>query len=120
MPTRLLLEHGADANMKRTDGSSSSVTIEDWQGNTPLHVSAHEGFCNISQLLIESSCNFNVSNTDGKSPLHIAIEKNDETLVKLLLKNNADVNIQDISRDIPLHVSARRGFFKISQMLIDS
>ena len=85
--------------------------------DTPLHLSARGGFCNITQLLIESECNINVGSRDDKTPLHIAVEENDETLVKLFLKNNADVNIADRCGDAPLDVCARRDFTNITQLI---
>ena len=96
------------------------MNIQDRYGETPLHISARKGFCNICQWLIESGCNINVKGIGGKTPLHIAVEKNDETLVKLLLKNNADVNIQDWLGKTPLDVCARRDFTNVTQLLIES
>lgn len=82
MATRVLLEYGADANIK------------DEAGNTPLHDSARLGFFTVSHLLIESGCNVNLRNNSGKTPLYVAVEKKHQHLVKLLLESNADVNIR--------------------------
>ena len=81
MATRLLLEHGADAN------------IQDINGDTPLHWSVRRGFFKVSQLLIESGCNINVQNNKGRTPLYTAAMNNHENLVTLLLENNADATI---------------------------
>lgn len=108
MAIRVLLEHKADAN------------IQNFKGNTPLHVSVRKGFYKLSQLLIEKGCNINLRNKNGRTPLHDAAIKKHENFFKLLLKNNADVNIQDMNGDAPLHWSVFRGLFKGSQLLINA
>ena len=82
MATRLLLEHGADANIQASDGYA------------PLHASVSQGFFKVSQLLIESGCNINLRNKTGRTPLYSAVANNHEQLIKLLLECNADVSME--------------------------
>ena len=97
---------------------NNATNIQDYSGDTPLHMSAFKGFTNISQLLIDSGCEINGRNKSGKTPLHSAVVGKNVADIELLLKNNADANIQDYSGDTPLHISAP--FTNISQLLIDS
>ena len=80
----------------------------------------HEGFFEISQLLVDSGCKINVRNNVGETPLHSAVHRKHVADVKLLLKNNAEVNIQDGYGNTPLHISSHEGFFEISQLLVDA
>ena len=108
MATRLLLEHGADANVQASDTWS------------PLHVSVSQGFFEVAQLLIEAGCNINLRCKNGRTALHNAVAYSHVKLVKLLLENNADANIQDAEGDTPLHLSVGRGNLDISQLLIEA
>ena len=93
MATHLLLDHGADANIKTIHGYS------------PLLGSVAQGNFNISQLLIEAGCNVNLRSKSSKTPLYLAVEKNDKHVFKLLLKHNGDVGMaykQDPSQRIYL------------------
>ena len=108
MATRLLLEHGGDANVQ---------AIDIW---SPLHASVSVGFFEVSKLLIEAGCNINLQGENGRTPLHNAVAYNHVKLVKLSLENNADANIRDAEGDTPLHVSVGRGNLDISQLLIEA
>ena len=82
MATRILLQHGAYAN------------IQEKSGSTPLHNSAREGNFIVSKLLIESECKINMRNNEDETPLSLAIQNKHEHVVKLLLESNADVNMR--------------------------
>ncbi len=82
MPTRILLEYGAEAN------------IETEAEGTPLHGCARMGFFSVAQLLIESGCNVNLRNNVGETPLYCAVANKHEHLVKLLLESKAEVNMR--------------------------
>lgn len=82
MATRILLQHGAYANIQGNTG---------W---TPLHNSALQGNFIVSKLLIESECKINMRNNEDETPLSLAIQNEHEHVVKLLLESNADVNMR--------------------------
>ena len=54
-------------------------------GETPLHVAAHEGQLDLAQLLIEKGAEVNERMNNGRTPLHIAAQQG-HTTVTLLLK----------------------------------
>ena len=82
MATRILLQHGAYAN------------IQDKTGWIPLHNSAAQGCFSVSKLLIESGCKVNMRGNKDKTPLYFATKNKHEHVVKLLLESNADVNMR--------------------------
>ena len=78
---RLLLEHGADAN------------ITDVNGDAPLHWSVVKGYLNVSQLLIKAGSNINLRNKKGKTPFYSAVANKNQHLITCLLRENADVSL---------------------------
>ena len=91
----LLIDHGADVNMK------------DYYGQTPGHEAALSGEVEILKLLISKGANLNIMSKRGESPLHEAIvctgqrlnkaDKNCEGILDLLLDTrNLDITCKDI------------------------
>jgi len=80
---KLLLEHGADPNVKNRDGK------------TPLHNAASEGHLEVVKLLLERGADPNVKDDDGNTPLHNAAWRGHLEVVKLLLEHGADPNVQE-------------------------
>jgi hypothetical protein len=70
--TRLLIAHGADPNIPRSDGS------------TPLHHASMNGWIEVARLLIEHGANLEVQDERGKTPLDIATDKQHVEIIKLL------------------------------------
>jgi ankyrin repeat protein len=69
---RLLLEHGADANLPQE------------QGICPLHQAAHNGDVEITRLLLEYDADKSLVSENGKSALDWAQDEGHEAVVKLL------------------------------------
>ena len=66
--------HGNNANVvKVLLANNADADIQDDKGDTALHVSSGEGFCDISQLLVDSGCEINVRNRCGVTPLFFAV-----------------------------------------------
>jgi ankyrin repeat protein len=129
----LLLERGADVNVKDNDGKTplhcacgynGRESIVSWGGETPLHNASWKGHESVISLLLEKGADVNVKDNDGKTPLHCACGyngcespillvgetplhkaswKGHESVISLLLENGADVNINDKDGKTPLH-----------------
>lgn len=90
---KTLLEFGAAAN------------CQDFDGNTPLHVSPDSD--TVGLLLEIGRANPSIPNNDGLSALHVAVGRLDVASVQLMLQHNADVNVADNSDWLtPLHLVA--------------
>ncbi|XP_059178222.1 uncharacterized protein LOC131957434 [Physella acuta] len=77
----LLLEKGADPNIKDTRGRSL------------LFRSLEENHLNLANVLIEGNADVNTANEVGETPLNIAVNRNDTDMIKNLLRKGADVNL---------------------------
>jgi len=76
--TRLLLDKGADPNVKTNGGLQ-----------TPLHISVVAGNKEIAELLISHGADLNTKRYDGRTPLSLAKEKAHSEIVELLRKHGA-------------------------------
>ena len=114
MAVNLLLDHGADANIARSDActplhfavtkgnqnlvklfleKNALVNTQDVDGDSPLHIAVTKGFFDITKLLIKRGSNLNLQNKEGRTPLFLGVKKKHEQLIKLLIENEADVTI---------------------------
>ncbi|KID85906.1 Ankyrin repeat-containing domain protein [Metarhizium guizhouense ARSEF 977] len=101
---KLLLDHGADANLNFKFGSES-----------PLFNAASRGHLAIVKLLLDNGAD---ANKDVLSrPLEYAARRGYLAIVKLLLDNGADANKDVHSK--PLDHAARRGYLAIVKLLLD-
>ncbi|XP_068761626.1 homeobox protein Wariai-like [Montipora capricornis] len=124
MVARLLLEHGADGNIKDQWGKTplqkavtqknvplvelflenkADVNIQDWLGVTPLHKAVMLNDVPLVRLLLENKADASILDEVGETPLYVAVTQKNVPLVELLLENKADVNIQDWLGVTPLH-----------------
>ena len=78
----------------------------DSEGNTPIHYSSQEGYCDITGLLLKNGVNVNVQNTKGNTPLYLAAMKSQAEIVAFLLNQpQTDVNIQNEDGDRAFEVA---------------
>ncbi|KAH9066762.1 ankyrin repeat-containing domain protein, partial [Lactarius vividus] len=110
---QLLLKHGVDVNVSRTDH---------W---TPLHVASCYGNLAIVRLLLDHGAATNAETDNGENPLHKAscgkYESQEDGLgvAQLLLEHGADVNAPRADHSTPLHVASRSGNPAIVRLLLD-
>ena len=106
---RALLEHGADVDQARTDGTS------------PLFMAAQEGHLHVVQALLEWGANVDrASNGDGITPLLAACYRGHLGIVKALLARGADVNLEREDASVnPLMAAAENGYLKIFDVLLE-
>ena len=105
--TRILLEHGAEINV-RTTGNSS----------TPLHVAVDNGGVETVRVLLEHGANVDVKDEEGRTPLHGVAGHRSVELVQMLLKHGADVNAQFRSTT-PLHTAVVYGDIEAVRVLLE-
>ena len=127
----LLLNHGADRNMRDEkgysalhfavdqnvesivelllgDGNEVQVDCTDYFiGQTPLHQASMKGNAFIVGVLLNAGATINRQSTYlGRTPLHLAAENGHVEVVQLLIRHGADVSIKDEDLgDTPLHLS---------------
>jgi len=103
-----LIEFGADPN------------VQNFNGETPLHLAALNGNNSMVAFLIENGANVNAKNVEGSSPLHMAISAGHLEVVSYLATHGAFMNAQDDEGDSPLHYAVREGILEMIQLLIKS
>ncbi|KAH9031251.1 ankyrin repeat-containing domain protein [Lactarius hengduanensis] len=95
---RILLEHGADANIENDDGK------------TPLHLlletRIHDGgeACGLIRLLLEHGAEVNRRDKSNQTPLHLAMGGNRFKLARILLEHGADASMENDDGKTPLHL----------------
>ena len=94
--TNLLLNNGADPNVKCT------------MGETPLFQAVDMEKFDQVKILLKNGANPNIANDDGLTPLHNAVTKKDIAIVKILLKYGADPNKKTkFYQQTPLHLAIK-------------
>ncbi len=104
----VLLEAGADPNLKGDNNSRSALAM-----------AASEGHTNLFALLIQNGADvFSVQG--GTHPLHAAAEEGKLLAVRQLLELDADVNITDEYQRTPLSYAAEEGKGNVVQLLLEN
>lgn len=93
---RLLLERGADANVRGRDGTA------------PIHCAVTEGHLEIVKLLLEFEANIDVLDGSGSTALHAAVLKGSAEIFKLLCARSR--KIRDKQGRTAFHTAAMAGF----------
>jgi ankyrin repeat protein len=102
---RILLEHGADAN------------VEDDNKKTPLHLLSEsqthdEGEAlDLFWLLLERGTIVDGRDRKGQTPLHQAMGRDWFKLARILLEHGSDANVEDHNGRTPLHILSERQIY---------
>lgn len=118
----LLLEYGADVDMKDTGGHNPLYRVSNGEGNeddgraalelliahganvnqitgvggmTPLHMAARRGTLAIAEALLNAGAKIDARDSNGETPLRRAVNCRKENLVRLLLAHGANPLSQD-------------------------
>lgn len=105
---QLLLSHGADINMRSTDG-----------GKTALHVAASIGDLTIVQLLMDAGADTEAVDDQNQTALYAAVFLRRTEIVQLLLDRGIAVDPREQVKQTALHAAAAAGDYTIMQLLLD-
>lgn len=103
----LLLDHGADANVRNEDNT------------TALDLSCRKGFFEISKNLITTSNLTSQDQTNDDFPLHVACYEGAHEVVKLLLLKGAKINQLNRENENCLDIAIKRGHREVIRVLLD-
>ncbi|XP_062566082.1 uncharacterized protein LOC134228439 [Saccostrea cucullata] len=106
--TKLLLENGADVNLKDKESISA------------LHYACLAQHHEEVVLLIEYGADINARDVAGSTPLHYACNNFDEQTVDILLNNGADVNVRLYHWMTPLFYLLENVIFEKKKLLEDT
>ena len=104
-----------------------NVTIQDGNGDTPLHEACFHGHEIIVKILLEKMktnrkpevTKVNIKNNAGLTPFHIACREGHFKIVKLLLEACPElVNVGDNDNATPLHYACRNDNIGIVNLLV--
>jgi ankyrin repeat protein len=103
------------ALLKENPTLVSSTAFDGW---TPLHEAADNGYFAIAKVLVTDGADLNVRAKGGRSPLYLATMYDHRDIVRLLLSHEADVNIKDDDGATPLHLAAWSGYEDVAKLLL--
>ena len=105
---RLLLEHGADANVVARHESLKVA---------PLHSAAAGGHAGAVRLLLEAGANPNARQGGGFTPLHSAAQNGDRESAELLLERGADPSATTDEGKTPAQLAAAAGHDELADFV---
>ncbi|XP_026443330.1 potassium channel SKOR-like [Papaver somniferum] len=87
--------HGDLYHLKRLIRAGADPSKTDYDGRTPLHIAASEGFEHITSFLIQEGVSVNIADNFGNTPLFEAVKRGNDRVASLLVKEGALLNIVD-------------------------
>ncbi len=108
---RLLIQHGAEADVENTRGDTPllyAVRGRDMTANQRKE---------ICELLLAGEANVNRRDPAGQTPLHAAVSEGDRGLVELFIAKAADTNAKTHEGKTPLSLARERGHTEIAEFL---
>ena len=119
--TRLLLEHGADVNVRDNQDNIPLLQVLELELESDMDLDDHIA---LARMLLEHGAEPNVKKKDGKTPLQVVLGRKDNNDAKdlvtarLLLEHGADVNAQDKDHPSPLLLAMQRGMYEMTRILL--
>ena len=103
-PTRILLEHGAEPNVKNNNGKTllhlllTNNPKRRWPSQFKLDM------LRLTCLLLEHGANVNEQDNDHTTPLHLAMKQGWYEVAQILLEHGAEPNVANKDCKTPLHL----------------
>ena len=137
---KLLLDRGADPNLRDETGASALYCAANWgkvnvvkllldRGadpnlkdgieDTALHHAARDGHDHVVRVLLEARADPNITSEDGDTSLHYGARYGRIDAMQMLLDQGADPNIKNKYGETPLHDAARHGHRDVMQLFLD-
>lgn len=138
---KMMLEHGADVNIKNSIGETSllwavncqrtdlvklllehdaNANIRDIYLRSPLGTASNYKNTEIVRLLLsQKGIKVNLKDEDGDTPLHSACINFRLKTVKLLLDNHAKANIRNKEKETPIDIAKKHNDIKMIKLLND-
>ena len=102
----LLIEKGANAR------------VRDNHCNTPLHIAASRGNCEIMELLIKNGARVKATDDGSNTPLHDAAMNGHIEAAELLITKGANVNAKNNQGKTPIFPAAKSGNLELVKLLV--
>lgn len=90
----------------------------DREHNTPLHLSALNGYLEIVKYLVKNGANVDSKNRKNQAPLHSAVHNAHRDIIEYLVTSGADLNAIDDEGDTPLAWAAYKGQTEVAGLLV--
>ena len=144
---RLLLNHGADTNMRNENGRTplhgalvemtddledcyfdavrsllehgADVHAVDHDHVTPLHVASQSGSVKAARLLLRHGADVDALDNIHSTPLHFASRGGNAESARLLLEHGVDVHALDGNHSTPLHFASESGNAEVTRLLLE-
>lgn len=142
---KLLIDHGADLNIKDKQGwtplqhilnsygnptnakiltdAGADVNTKNHSGQTIFHLAAIKKDISLIEYLLAKGIDVDSRDNEGQTPLYHAAALNKDDIyfdvAEMLLKNGANVNAQDVNGMTPLHELVKHSNKKIFQLFLD-
>jgi ankyrin repeat protein len=143
--TKLLLDKGADINIKTINNITAlylavnkintnplyidivkmilekNINInEKFRNNkTILYIALEKKMIDIAKMILEKNPDVNIIDKDGISPLYLAVLANNMEIIKLLLSKGADINSKDNNNTTILHIAVFDNNTELVKILLD-
>jgi glutaminase len=87
--------YGDLLTVQKLDAAGVSVNVKDFDGRTPLHVAASEGYLDIVKYLVARDADISLKDTRGNDPRLDAIREGREVVYELLNSVKSNLIIKE-------------------------